>query len=245
MDTNGYKETITIKESLITSELISSTAQLIKATIAAATTGMCRNVLSKLDITETNGTILIPPIEGWAGSSITMCSCKPQVEVNLLQIPNIKNIVWSNTISNFEDCASSGNLIMESYPRQCLYNNQTYTENIGNELEKMNLISIETPRPNEIISSPLIIKGQARGNWFFEASFPVFITNWDGKIIASGIANAKDDWMTSEYVPFEANLTFIANKNSYNNKATLILKKDNPSGLSENDDALEIPVLIE
>ena len=160
-------------------------------------------------------------------------------------------VIWELTtkkasvvVTNFEECATTGNLIMESYPRQCRYNGQTFSENIGNEFEKSDLIRIDSPRPNEVINSPLVIKGQARGNWFFEASFPVILTDWDGKIITQGVAQAKDDWMTTDFVPFEATLTFTVDESAYSNKGSLILKKDNPSGLSANDDALEIPVIF-
>ncbi|KKT21312.1 MAG: hypothetical protein UW04_C0006G0015 [Parcubacteria group bacterium GW2011_GWB1_43_8] len=147
-------------------------------------------------------------------------------------------------VTNFEECAASGNPVMESYPRQCRHDGKTFTENIGNELEKADIIRIHSPHPNQIISSPLIITGEARGYWFFEASFPLFLTDWNGLIIAQGIATAKSEWMTTEFVPFEASLTFTAGKNAYNNKGTLILRKDNPSGLPEHDDALEIPVTL-
>ncbi len=90
------------------------------------------------------------------------------------------------------------------------------------------------------IASPLTITGQIRGIWFFEASFPVMLTDWDGKIIAQGIAKAKGDWMTENFVPFEATLTFV--KPEYKNTGTLILKKDNPSNLPQNDAAIEIPI---
>lgn len=147
-------------------------------------------------------------------------------------------------VTNFEECVKAGNPILESYPRQCRHGGKKYTENIGNELSKADLIRIDSPRPNQIISSPVIIKGQARGNWFFEASFPVVLTNWDGLIIAQGIATAQSDWMTADFVPFVATLTFTVDKNTYNNKGTLILRKDNPSGLPEHDDTLEIPVVL-
>ncbi len=110
---------------------------------------------------------------------------------------------------------------------------------------KDGLIRLDTPRPNQVIKSPLTITGEARGSWFFEASFPVILTDWDGLIIAQGIATAKSEWMTSEFVPFEANLIFKVDKNAYSNKGTLILRKDNPSGLPEHDDALEIPVVFD
>ena len=110
--------------------------------------------------------------------------------------------------------------------------------------QKVGLIRLKTPLPNDIISSPLTITGEARGYWYFEASFPIFLVDWDGKIIAQGIAQAKDNWMTEEFVPFEATLTFAPDPNAYSNRGALILKKDNPSGLPEHDDALEIPVLF-
>ena len=111
-------------------------------------------------------------------------------------------------------------------------------------VSKADLIRIDSPRPNQIIQSPLTITGEARGSWFFEASFPVVLTNWDGLIIAQGIATAKSDWMTANFVPFEAKLTFTVDKNTYSNRGTLILRKDNPSGLPEHDDAFEIPVVL-
>jgi hypothetical protein len=115
---------------------------------------------------------------------------------------------------------------------------------ISNESDKTDLIRVDSPRPNQTVQSPLIITGKARGSWFFEASFPVFLVDWDGLIIAQGIAQAKGDWTTTDFVPFEAKLIFTADKKAYSNKGTLILKKDNPSGLSKNDDVLEIPVII-
>ena len=153
-----------------------------------------------------------------------------------------KEVTPIKIVTNFKECVAEGNPIMESYPRQCRSGEQTFTENIGNELDITNLIRVSTPRPNQIISSPLIIEGEARGNWFFEASFPVVLTDWDGLIIAQGVATAKGDWMTTDFVPFTATLTF---KNpTYKNNGALILKKDNPSGLPQNDNALEIPIIF-
>ncbi len=113
---------------------------------------------------------------------------------------------------------------------------------IENELEKGDLIRIDSPRPNQEIESPLIIQGEARGTWFFEGSFPVVLTDWDGLIIAQGYVTAKDEWMTEDFVRFEGTLEF--KKPDYSNKGSLILRKDNPSGLPENDDALEIPIIF-
>ncbi len=112
--------------------------------------------------------------------------------------------------------------------------------------EKAELIKLTTPVPNGVVGSPLMITGEARGTWYFEASFPVSLVNWDGLIIAQGVAQASEDWMTEEFVPFTASLEFInpyqAGDQDFMKRGAIILQKDNPSGLPENDNALEIPI---
>jgi len=145
-------------------------------------------------------------------------------------------------IKSFKECAAAGYPVLESYPRQCRDNKgNSFTEDIGNELEKINLIRINKPRPNEIITSPLEIEGEARGNWFFEASFPIKLLDADGKTIAAGIAQAQSEWMTENFVPYKAGLEFTAKEGE---QGILVLEKDNPSGLAENSDELRVPVIF-
>jgi hypothetical protein len=117
---------------------------------------------------------------------------------------------------------------------------------MGTSTDKSNLIRVTSPQPGSTVNNPIKISGEARGQWFFEASFPVYLTDWDGKIIAQGIATAKGDWMTTEFVPFTAELSYSLDEISggYSNRGILILKKDNPSGLPEHDDALEMTVYL-
>ncbi len=105
--------------------------------------------------------------------------------------------------------------------------------------KKPGVIAVEEPLLGQNISSPLQIKGQAIGSWFYEANFKVTLTDWDGKIIAESVATTKHDWMTEKMVPFEAELEFEKPENLYMSKALLILEKSNPSGLPENNEALE------
>ncbi|OGE80894.1 MAG: hypothetical protein A2826_01755 [Candidatus Doudnabacteria bacterium RIFCSPHIGHO2_01_FULL_43_23] len=114
--------------------------------------------------------------------------------------------------------------------------------NDQNETENENLRNLNIS-PGQKISSPLVLTGEARGTWFFEASFPVVLTDWDGLIIAQGYAQADTNWMTTDFVPFKSTLTF--DKPAYKDNGSLILRKDNPSGLPENDDFIEIPILFE
>jgi len=106
--------------------------------------------------------------------------------------------------------------------------------------DKSDLIRNINIQPGDSIESPLVITGEARGYWYFEASFPIVLVNWDGLIIANGFATAQDEWMTEDFVPFEGTLEFT--KPSYGENGALILQKDNPSDLPEFDDALEIPI---
>jgi hypothetical protein len=89
------------------------------------------------------------------------------------------------------------------------------------------------------IASPLTLTGEVPGTWSFEASFPVVLKDADGLVIAQEPAKLQGDWMTNDFVSFQVKLTFNkpAAKTGF-----LILQKDNPSGLVENDDSLEIPV---
>ena len=109
-------------------------------------------------------------------------------------------------------------------------------------LEGSNSIVVTSPIKDAQISSPLVIAGRARGTWFFEGSFPVFLVDADRNIIAEGHVTAQGEWMTQDFVKFVGSLQF----NNYikGQKGSLILKKDNPSGLPENDEAIRIPIMF-
>jgi hypothetical protein len=103
------------------------------------------------------------------------------------------------------------------------------------------LIRVFSSQANEKVSSPLLIKGEARGSWFFEGTFPVKLLDDKGNIIAQHYAQAKGDWMTEDFVPFEAELVF---ETPTTQKGWLVLEKDNPSDLPENADELRVPVIF-
>lgn len=144
---------------------------------------------------------------------------------------------------SFARCAGLGFPVAESYPRQCHAGGKTFTERIlpseivqpaGNDI-----IRVTSPLPNAVVKSPLVIKGEARGNWYFEASFPVKIFDANGVQLGIIPAHAQREWMTTEFVPFEATLAF---ENPTTEIGTLVLEKDNPSGLPEYADSLSIPI---
>jgi hypothetical protein len=98
MDSAGYQASLTVKNTGTIAKSNPSTEEKIRATIDASTTGMCHTAMSQATFTEKDGVVTISPIDAWAGASIVMCSCKPQVEANILQVPGIKQVIWSETL---------------------------------------------------------------------------------------------------------------------------------------------------
>lgn len=101
------------------------------------------------------------------------------------------------------------------------------------------LIHVTSPLPEATTTSPLTVTGEARGTWYFEASFPVRIIDEAGTVLGTGIAEAQSDWMTENFVPFKATVNFSVPTTT---RGTLILEKDNPSGLPEHANELRIPI---
>lgn len=104
---------------------------------------------------------------------------------------------------------------------------------------KEDLITVEYPVAGREIFSPLHIKGEARGYWFFEGDFPIKLLDGGGDVLATGIAHAQGDWMTEDFVPFEAEISFDYPDT---NTGKIIFEKDNPSGLEKNADELVMPI---
>ncbi|MBU6231151.1 MAG: hypothetical protein KGI45_04100 [Patescibacteria group bacterium] len=99
------------------------------------------------------------------------------------------------------------------------------------------IVALAQPAANTTVSSPMAVTGQARGTWFFEAVFPIYLTDKDGRILASGQARATSDWQTADFVPFTARLTFARQPTGAT--GYLILEKDNPSGRASSAAAFE------
>lgn len=123
-----------------------------------------------------------------------------------------------------------------SNPPQIVTNTNQNTEPI---IDKSDIIKVDMPLAGSVIMSPVFVRGQARGNWFFEGSFPIFLTDANDNVIAQGLATSTEDWMTENFIPFTASISY---QRPNTNTGKLILKKDNPSGLPEYDDQVVVPV---
>jgi hypothetical protein len=101
------------------------------------------------------------------------------------------------------------------------------------------LIEVTSPKEHALVSNPLMVEGRARGGWYFEGSFPVQLLASTGEKLAEVPAMAQGEWMTEEFTPFVVSLSFDAGTAT---SGTLVLMKSNPSGLSEHDTSVTIPV---
>ncbi|MDX9913740.1 MAG: Gmad2 immunoglobulin-like domain-containing protein [Candidatus Moranbacteria bacterium] len=102
-------------------------------------------------------------------------------------------------------------------------------------------IRVELPHVNETITSPLKLKGEAKG-WYAEATFPVKLIDAGGNTLGEGTAKAEGDWQVDNYVPFTAEIEFNANGAK---AGDLIFQKSNPSGAPENAGTFSFPVFFE
>lgn len=160
-----------------------------------------------------------------ASSSCGSAQFTAQIDNTLKQFSTVKKVIYAieRDVEKFYEFIQVG----------CQVENNM----CDNSVLKTSLVKITSPVMGAKISSPIKITGEARGTWFFEASFPIKIVDEKGKEIGSGIAQATSDWMTNNFVPFSASISFSAPTTSY---GVIILQKDNPSGLPINDDQVRL-----
>lgn len=146
------------------------------------------------------------------------------------------------TITTFSECASAGYPILASYPRQCKTpNGQTFTETTPTPTSDVSdLIRVTSPAAYETLSSPFTVIGEARGSWYFEGSFPIKLLAENGSVLATTTGAATGEWMTNDFTPFRATISFVAARAGAT--GTLVLQNDNPSGKPELARELRIPV---
>lgn len=102
-------------------------------------------------------------------------------------------------------------------------------------------VSVTSPKSGGTVPKTFLVVGSAPGPWYFEASFPIKVVDPNNNYIGQGLAQAQSNWMTEELVVFHATTTVTG----YSGPATLVLMKDNPSGMPEHDDSVSFPIVIQ
>ncbi|RJQ33729.1 hypothetical protein C4568_03980 [Candidatus Parcubacteria bacterium] len=116
------------------------------------------------------------------------------------------------------------------------------TEEEESEKPLSSRVVVTSPQAKQLLGHMFTVAGVAPGPWFFEAQFPMQVRDMEGNVVGRATATAQGEWMTTELVTFTATMQIDA---TFHGDAKLILIKDNPSGLPEHDDAVEIPITID
>lgn len=108
-------------------------------------------------------------------------------------------------------------------------------------------ISPATSRGQVILAldgDTITFAGLASGTMFYEGTFPAYLQDQDNVVLAQGLVEADGDWMTEDEVPFTATLHAVE-PISAPLTGTLVLQKDNPSGLPANDLTVIFSAILE
>lgn len=157
----------------------------------------------------------------WQITDCGGCSCPEPINQQNM-------IIWDCT--DFDpglNCA----LACETKNLECL-NNTCVAISRGDD------ILVSYPWPDNKIENTFTIRGQAKGFWFFEGSFPFEIYDKDDNLLLQSYVRAQRGWMTDDWVPFKADVDIVpTNKRGY-----IIFKRNNPSGLPEYDDSYYVHI---
>lgn len=102
-------------------------------------------------------------------------------------------------------------------------------------------VVVTYPQKGATVQPSFEVIGKVPGNWSSEAQFPVMVRDPDGNKIAQTTGHLQGNWMTTDLVDFTADIVV----SGYHGPATLVLLKDNPSGLPENEDSFEVPIVVQ
>ena len=135
----------------------------------------------------------------------------------------------STTVANLDTATTTASTTKSVYETAIAHNTDMFeTVSVANG----DLIKLKTK-----------VTGSVRGNWYFEASFPVELRSATGTVFWTGVAKTNSNWMTTNFVPFSVVLNYTPFGTP--TPAVLVLKKDNPSGEAIYDDELQIPVMVQ
>lgn len=146
-------------------------------------------------------------------------------------------------IKSFKECVAARNPVLDSYPPQCqTEDGKLFTQDVDYIQQYKDLIDVVNPQPNQVATSPLRIEGQARGSWYSEGTFSIELVDINGTRLARANARADGEWMTEDFVPFKADITF---RQPITKRGELIIRNANPSGLKETAKEVIVPVLFQ
>lgn len=122
-------------------------------------------------------------------------------------------------------------------PNQTEEQNNDQSQKNAPELEEN--IRISSPQAMQKVTSPITIKGEARGSWFFEGVFSAKVLDENGKKLGERNIQSQGDWMTDQFVSFQGQIEFSTPTTT---TGQVVLEKSNPSGKPQNSEKRVIVV---
>lgn len=142
------------------------------------------------------------------------------------------------TVQSYQECVDAG-YTTESDPPSCKTPDgrifQSKNENMNEDVQLTSIMA------GDRVQSPLLLQGEARGSWFFEAILPANIEDVEGNMLAEQRLQAQENWMTTDFVSFSGTIVFDVSEET---PAFLVIRKNNPSGLPENADAVRMSITL-
>ena len=91
------------------------------------------------------------------------------------------------------------------------------------------LFFIKTPeakitniKSGQELSGEILVEGEARGGWFFEAQLPIRITDEQGNVLGSSYGTALGDWQTDKMVKFSGKISYESNTIGFKSRKTCV-----------------------
>jgi hypothetical protein len=71
------------------------------------------------------------------------------------------------------------------------------------------MIKVVSPKVGDSLDATngFTVTGEAKGNWFFEATAPVTVFDKNGSVLAKTYVTAQGEWMTTNFVPFKGTIS--------------------------------------
>lgn len=109
---------------------------------------------------------------------------------------------------------------------------------------KGDVVLVLDPDSGDTIGCGVTVMGTVPSSWVFEDNFPISVEDPEGNDVMAGYAKSYGDSMSQDKVDFSGSIKCIG-VNCYSGDVFLVIHKENPSGLTENDDSVRIPLIMD
>jgi hypothetical protein len=144
-------------------------------------------------------------------------------------------------ILTFEDCANAGYLVVDTIPRECHAKNGQFYVELDNHKALLDYIVVTNPKPDDLVSSPFKVEGQAKGVWYENNKLTVKLTDLDGHVIAEKPMYALSDPTKDAMVPFTGAFDFPATNLE---RVKLLIEKASTVDIPGKNGPLVIPLRL-